>query len=108
MSDEETRKPSAGELRALARWEGEGGARARWTLPKERNAEAMTLDEEERHILHCLGAAALLLWNDLPVDIQRRIFESAASVSAPGDADQLREELARFLHDHKDHDKARP
>ena len=108
VMDEDARSRSATDLRALARWEGEGGARAWWTLPKETSAETMTLADKEQHILHCLGAAVLLLWNELPVDIQRKIFETAASVSASDQTDRLREQLARFLHDHKGDDKTRP
>ena len=89
MGDEDARPGSAIDLRALARWEGEGGAL--WTLPKEKSAETMTLADTERHVLHCLGAAVLLLWNELPVDIQRKIFETAASVSASGHTDRLRD-----------------
>lgn len=108
MSEEKAGSRSTTDLRAVARWEGEGGARAWRISSREKGAVPMKLAEEEQHILHCLGAAALLLWTELPVDIQRRIFESAASVSASDHTDRLRERLARFLHDHKDDDKARP
>jgi hypothetical protein len=41
-----------------------------------------------------VGHAALQLWSDLPRDIQEKLFETAA----PSD-DQVRHDLAVFLHD---------
>src|SRR5438067_2094482 len=82
-------------VRALARWENEGGSvDADW---KSRAA----LIQEEDHILHCLGAAVIMRWNNLPTDVQREIFASAASLGEPLDAAELKEQIARFLHTHK-------
>jgi hypothetical protein len=39
-------------------------------------------------------------WNDLPTDVQRRLFEHAASGKSH-DAAVLKTQIARFLHDHK-------
>jgi len=81
---------------ALARWEGEGGSLdADW---KKRVA----LVQEEDRILHCLGAAVIMRWNDLPTEVQREIFASAASLGDPLDTPELKEQIARFLHTHKD------
>jgi hypothetical protein len=44
---------------------------------------------------HLVGRAALQLWPDLPRDIQEILFEAAA----PSD-EQVRHDLAVFLHDH--------
>lgn len=79
--------------RALARWDNEGGAPADRVVARR--------DAEER-ILRCLGAAVIMQWNDLPTSIQRSLFEDAASISAPGRQFQLKQQIARFLHDHKD------
>jgi hypothetical protein len=80
---------------AIDRWEGEGGAQ----LPTRQ--EISDLDEHERHILECLGAAVVGVWTDLPTPVQRAIFEYAAA-QQPYDTAQLRVQLARFLHDHKE------
>jgi hypothetical protein len=85
---------------ALARWETEGGA-----LGPSWSAGAGTrlpLTAEEEHILERLGAAVLLHWNDLPNPIQRALFESATSVAEPGGIVHLKDQVARFLHTHKD------
>ena len=83
-------------VRALARWENEGGSLdADW---KKRVA----LIQEEDRILHCLGAAVIMRWNNLPTEVQREIFASAASLGDPLDAPELKEQIALFLHAHKD------
>jgi hypothetical protein len=85
-------------VRALARWENEGGSvDADW---KKRVA----LIQEEDRILHCLGAAVIMRWNDLSTEVQREIFASAASLGNPLDAPELKEQIARFLHTHKECD----
>jgi hypothetical protein len=82
-------------IRALARWENEGGSLdADW----EKRA---ALIQEEDHILHCLGAAVVMRWNNLPMEIQRELFASAASLSEPLRTAELKEQIARFLHSHK-------
>jgi hypothetical protein len=45
-------------------------------------------------------------WNDLPTDVQRRLFEHAASGKSH-DAAVLKAQIARFLHNHKDDRAAR-
>ena len=83
-------------VRALARWENEGGSlNADW---KKR----VDLIREEDRILHCLGAAVIVRWNNLPMEVQREIFASAAQFGDPLDMPELKEQIARFLHTHKD------
>ena len=83
---------------ALDRWDEEGGAAATlWPLPYETG----NLLEVERRVLECLGAALVCEWNALTTDVQRRLFEHAASGTSR-DAAQLKSQIARFLHDHKD------
>jgi hypothetical protein len=61
---------------ALDRWDEEGGAPAvPWPLPYETG----DLLDAERRVLECLGAALVSEWNGLPTDVQRRLFEHAAS-----------------------------
>ena len=82
---------------ALDRWDEEGGAQElAWPLPYE----ASDLRDVELRVLECLGAALVSEWNDLPTDVQRRLFEHAASGKSH-DATVLKTRIARFLHDHK-------
>jgi hypothetical protein len=60
------------------------------------------LQAAEERILRCLGAAVILQWNDLPTEIQRNLFEDAASMSDPERRFRLKQQIARFLHEHKD------
>jgi hypothetical protein len=100
VKKERRRRPTLGEGAAngLDRWDGAGGAPpVQWRLPYE-TADLLDL---ERRVLECLGAALVSEWNDLPTDVQRRLFEHAASGKSH-DAALLKTRIARFLHDHKD------
>jgi hypothetical protein len=98
MADEKVRiEAERQRARALARWEGEGGA-----LGPSPEAEHM-LDETELRILSRLGAALLGEWHRLPTDLQRAIFSRAATLRPDPDGARVKTEIARFLHDHKDH-----
>jgi hypothetical protein len=57
------------------------------------------LRDDERGVLQSLGAAVVARWSELPRDIQKRLFETAAHGSTDTDPDGLRGHLARFLHD---------
>lgn len=83
--------------KALARWEGEGGGLGR--TPQA----ADSLDESEMRVLTRLGAALLGEWNNIPTELQRAIFVRASTPHGSGDGARLKSEIARFLHDHKDH-----
>lgn len=49
-----------------------------------------------------LGAAAADLWSELPHDLQHALFERAIVLGHQGEPDEsLREQLAKFLHDHQ-------
>jgi hypothetical protein len=62
--------------------------------------EAAVLDESDR-FARVLGAAAIALWGDLPQPIQEQMFERAVLLGHRGERDEmLREQLAKFLHDH--------
>lgn len=102
MIDKPPRRPKVDTqmARALARWEGEGGAPQ--MFPRSLQDVADVLADPERHILECLGAAVVLGWNDFPTNVQRAIFRHATAVKELRDASQLKLRIARFLHDHKD------
>jgi len=69
-------------------------------FPKDR--VALSLDGSDQEVVEALGAGVLMLWNDLPQDIQRQIFERASQVLTSDHSIKVREDLALFLHDHKD------
>ena len=57
---------------------------------------------EDDRILACLGAAVIMRWNTLPKKIQQELFEHAASIGDLQDTTELKGQIARFLHHHKD------
>lgn len=98
MADENARfEAERQRAKALARWEGEGGA-----LGPSAETEHM-LDETELRILSRLGAALLGEWHRLPTDLKREIFSRAATLRPATDGARVKTEIARFLHDHKEH-----
>jgi hypothetical protein len=56
----------------------------------------------EEHILRCLGAAVIMQWNVIPTKLQRELFDTAGSMGELLRTAELRAQIARFLHDHKD------
>jgi hypothetical protein len=103
MIDQQPRRLTDGskaKAGSLDRWENEGGA-AR-PASKTGRDKHIALAETEEHILQCLGAAVIMQWNDLPTDVQRRLFAHTVSLGEPRHARKLRERIARFLHTHKD------
>lgn len=91
MTDGERQK-----AKALARWEGEGGALGAAAKSEQK------LDEAEVRILTRLGAAVLSEWSKLPTDLQRAIFSRASTLHATTDGFRIKAEIARFLHEHKE------
>jgi hypothetical protein len=86
--------------KALARWDDEGGAVG---SPAGRElGPDIALGAAEERILRYLGAAVIMQWNDLPTEIQRVLFEDAASMGSATRRFQLKQQIAQFLHDHKD------
>ena len=99
-SEGKATQPTSGEgvANALDSWDTEAGAPAgSWPLPYDTG----DLLDAERRVLECLGAALVSEWNDLPTDVQRRLFKHAASRKSY-DAARLKAPIARFLHNHKD------
>ena len=107
---------------AIARWDDEGGAsmstrsntgvRASKGVLSKRMAEAtaeLNFDqapEDDKKILECLGAAVIMRWGTLPTKIQRELFEHATSLADLAQIAPPKDQIARFLHNHKD-DRAR-
>jgi SAM-dependent MidA family methyltransferase len=55
----------------------------------------------EHAFTEALGTAVVHLWAELPEPIQEKLFEHAVMAGHRSERDEsLREELARFLHDH--------
>ena len=67
---------------------------------QDRSRGAALVAEEER-VLRCLGAAIIMQWNVLPKTLQREIFDTAGSVGKLLETAELRGQIARFLHKHK-------
>ena len=58
------------------------------------------MDDETRFALP-LGRAAIHVWAELPREVQEKLFEHAVVIGHKGEPDEsLREQLAKFLHDH--------
>jgi hypothetical protein len=83
--------------KALARWEGEGGALS------ASQAQPHSLDQTEMAILSRLGAALLEEWNKLPIKVQRAIFARVSTLRVATDGLRIKAEIARFLLASKDH-----
>jgi hypothetical protein len=66
----------------------------------DRSGGAALADEEEQ-VLRCLGAAIIMQWNALPTTLQREIFNTAGSAGKLLQTAELRGQIARFLHKHK-------
>jgi len=83
---------------AIAQWgKDEVGAVTPFANLKDYKAPA-----EDEKILEYLGAAVILRWATLPTKIQRELFEHATSLADLGQTVELKGQLARFLHNHKD------
>ncbi len=68
---------------------------------------ANTYENTARYFL-ALGAAAADLWSDLPAELQQTLFERAVLLGHQSERDEsLREQLAKFLHDHHERTQAR-
>ena len=65
--------------------------------PLDRKAVAMS----EEKILRCLGAAVIMQWNTIPAKLQRELFDTAGSLGDLPQTTELRGQIARFLHNHK-------
>jgi hypothetical protein len=80
---------------------GNGGA----AEVADKEAALRTAAQIEEHILRCLGAAVIMQWNTIPTKLQRELFDTAGSVGDLLSTAQLRGQIARFLHEHKDDER---
>jgi hypothetical protein len=63
--------------------------------------EQLSMDEDSGRFFLVLGAAAADLWSKLPQEQQQALFERAVLLGHRGERDEsLREQLAKFLHEH--------
>jgi hypothetical protein len=61
----------------------------------------MSADDGHQRFFEALGLAALDMWSELPKPIQQTLFERALVRGHRTERDEnLREQLAQFLHDH--------
>jgi hypothetical protein len=81
--------------RAIARWEGEGGA-----LSPPNGSEA--IDEASLRILARLGAALLDEWSSIPANAQSELLRRARTLGSATDHARIRDALSRFLKEHRD------
>jgi hypothetical protein len=63
------------------------------------------ISANEDRMLRYLGAALILQWNTLPAKLQRELFDSAGAMGEILDTGELRGQIARFLHNHKNDGK---
>ncbi len=70
----------------------------------EKPASRASFAAEEERVLRCLGAAVIMQWNTVPAKLQRELFDTAGSMGELLDTAELRGQIARFLHKHKDDD----
>lgn len=103
---------------AIARWEDEGGAfmsapsnmgarvsndgRSKLVAESSADLKVDRAPGDNKKILECLGAAVIMRWGALPTKIQRELFENATSLADLAQAAPAKEQIARFLHNHKD------
>lgn len=70
-------------------------------------SERLAADETSARYFLVLGAAAAELWSHLPHELQYMLFERAIVLGHQSERDEsLREQLAKFLHDH--HERTHP
>jgi hypothetical protein len=103
---------------AIARWDDEGGAsmsaRSNTGARVSKGVRSMPIAEttaelkfdpapgDDKKILECLGAAVIMRWGTLPTKIQRELFEHATSLADLAQIAPPKDQIARFLHNHKD------
>jgi hypothetical protein len=72
------------------------------------NKPDLVVNDIPARYLLVLGAAAADLWSSLPPELQHVLFERAVVLGHQREEDEsLREQLAKFLHDHHARTQAR-
>jgi hypothetical protein len=67
-----------------------------------RRPDGDILAGQERQVLCCLGAALIMQWDTLPAKLRRELFDNAGTMGELLQTSELRGQIARFLHKHKD------
>ena len=63
--------------------------------------DSLSKDLPEQGLMLALGKAVTHVWAELPMPIQEKLFEHAVVAGHRTERDEsLREQLAKFLHDH--------
>lgn len=76
-----------------------GAAPAQAEARRER--KPMGDEADAKRFAAVLGQALIARWSAVPPDLQQQLFEEAVLLGHRGERDEsLREELARFLHEH--------
>jgi hypothetical protein len=75
-------------------------------LPAKKLFDHSPLAAAEERVLRCLGASVIMQWNTIPAKLQRELFDTAGSMGELLNTAELRGQIARFLHKHKDDDAA--
>lgn len=77
-------------------------------MPTSMPTRSPTADENAARYFLALGAAAADMWSRLPHELQQILFERAVLLGHQTERDEsLREQLAKFLHDHHERTQAR-
>lgn len=77
-------------------------------MPTSMPTRSPTADENAARYFLALGAAAADMWSHLPHKLQQILFERAVLLGHQSERDEsLREQLAKFLHDHHERTQTR-
>jgi hypothetical protein len=77
-------------------------------MPTSMPTRPPTADENAARYFLALGAAAADMWSHLPHELQQILFERAVLLGHQTERDEsLREQLAKFLHDHHERTQTR-
>lgn len=77
-------------------------------MPTSMPTSSPSADENAARYFLALGAAAADLWSHLPHELQQTLFERAVLLGHQTERDEsLREQLAKFLHDHHERTQTR-
>ena len=98
---------SFGSLAENEEWLADNFNKTLQPLDEKRSIHA-ALAAEEEHVLRCLGASVIMQWNTIPAKLQRELFDTAGSIGELLATAELRGQIARFLHKHKDDGPAPP
>ncbi|AWP74494.1 hypothetical protein [Bordetella bronchiseptica] len=77
----------------IDRWLNEGGVQLPISVAV---LDPGILEEAERRVIACLGAAILSVWHEMPTDVRRKVLQGALS-STTYDANALKAKVAVFL-----------